>query len=99
MPVYQVCYDNINTSAIKAELFRLVDREVKDDDLLTPNDPICHAQSSVWFIKTSQNTTGSNLLGTFSEQDIIVTKITSYESVKAASEDVRNWLKIHLKQL
>lgn len=97
MPVYQVSYDNINTEVIKAALFDIVERAIKDDSLLTVNDPICHAQSSVWLILTNDETTGTYLLSLFEGEDIIVTKIYSRASIKAGKEEVKAWLEAHIK--
>lgn len=97
MPVYQVCYDNINTYEIKKELFSLVKREIKEDTQLTDADPICHAQASVWFISLPKSTTSIYLSSVFSEEDIIITVIQSRASIIANKKEVKSWLDVHLK--
>ena len=98
MPVYQVSYDNINTERVKEALFSLLEREIKDDKDLTSTDPICYAQSSVWFIDTPHETVGTNLsFIKFNDKDILVTKIYSRNSVKANKQHVKDWLDYHLR--
>ena len=98
MPVYQVSYDNINTERVKEALFSLLKRGIKADKDLTSADPICPAQSSIWFIDSPDNSVGTNLSSViFADEDIIVTKIYSRDSVKANKEYVKDWLDYHLK--
>ncbi len=98
MPVYQISYDNINTDEVKKALSSILKQEIKDDEL-TYVHPICHAQASVWFIDTPNETVGTDLrFVKFDEEDIIVTKISGgRNSVKANNLQVKKWLDYHLR--